>query len=233
MRPGFSKKEQDEEDHGEDAESCDAKDILYAKFGVRPIGDHRAEGAANIDHGVVNGIADGTNVFLGRARGGADHTGFDQSDAERRQKEHDANEYSERHGIADRAEPRRADGAEKEICAAQDEVGEGKSAPKAEPVRDGAAEDGKKPDGTSKNAGQGAGLLGGEVELFMEIQGERGKGAVVGEALEDFADVGDPEGGLESVVNLLEALAEGHARGMIAEKEGIGHRGTGTQRRDG
>ncbi len=47
----------------------------------------------------------------------------------------------------------------------------------------------------------------------MEVQRERGKGAVVGKALEDFADVRDPEGPLEAVADFLEALGEGHGRG--------------------
>jgi len=62
--------------------------------------------------------------------------------------------------------------SEKEIRAAQDEIGEGKGAPKSKPVRHGAAEDGEKPDGSPKNAGQRAGLLGGEIEFFVEIQRE-------------------------------------------------------------
>jgi hypothetical protein len=56
-------------------------------------------------------------------------------------------------------------------------------------------------------------LLGGEIELFVEIQSERGKGSVVGEALEDFGNVGDPEGALEAVADFLEALGERHGRG--------------------
>jgi hypothetical protein len=56
-------------------------------------------------------------------------------------------------------------------------------------------------------------LLSGEIELFMEVQSEGGKGAVVGEALEDFADVRDPEGTLEAVANFLQALGKRHARG--------------------
>jgi len=46
----------------------------------------------------------------------------------------------------------------------------------------------------------------------VKIQGERGEGSVVGEALEDFADVGDPEGALEAVADFLEARGERHGR---------------------
>ncbi len=213
LRLGFPEKEQDEENHGKDAEGSDAKDIFHAKFCVRPIGDHWADRAADIDHRVVDGISDGADVFFGSARGSAHHTGLDESDSERWQKEHDADEQSQRHRVANRAQPRRADRTEEEVRTAQDEVSEGKGAAKSEPVCDSAAEDGEEPDGSSKKPGEGTGLLGGEIEFLVEIQSERGKGTVVREALENFADVSDPEGALEAIADFLEALGERHARG--------------------
>src|ERR1700686_3196045 len=68
----FAKKEQDEEDHGEDTESGDAKNILHTELCMRPIRDNRSDGAADIDHGVVDRISDGAYIFFGSARGGAD-----------------------------------------------------------------------------------------------------------------------------------------------------------------
>ena len=65
-------------------------------------------------------------------------------------------------------------------------------------------------------------------EFFLEVDGERGEGAVVGEALEDFGDVGDPEGALEAVADFGEALGRGifcrgaAAVGMIAKTAGSG-----------
>jgi hypothetical protein len=56
-------------------------------------------------------------------------------------------------------------------------------------------------------------LLGGEIELFVEVESKGGEGTVVGEALEDFGKVGDPEGALKAVADFLEALRERHARG--------------------
>jgi len=53
-------------------------------------------------------------------------------------------------------------------------------------------------------------LLRGKVEFFLKVKGERGERAVVGEALEDFRDVGDPEGTLEAVADFLEPLAKAH-----------------------
>src|ERR1700682_5254008 len=74
---GSRKKKEDEKDHGEDAEGSDAKDIFHAKFGVCPISDDWADGAADIDHGVVDGISDGADVFLGSTGGGTDDAGLD------------------------------------------------------------------------------------------------------------------------------------------------------------
>jgi len=44
----------------------------------------------------------------------------------------------------------------------------------------------------------------------MEVQPKRGESAVVGEALENLADVGDPEGALEAGADFVETLAEIH-----------------------
>jgi hypothetical protein len=52
-----------------------------------------------------------------------------------------------------------------------------------------------------------------EIEFFLEIQSQGGESTIVGEALEDFADVGDPEGAVKAVANFLEALGKSHARG--------------------
>src|SRR2546425_215232 len=75
----------------------------------------------------------------------------------------------------------------------------------------GAAENCQKPNHSAENSGECAGLLGGKVQLFVEIVGEGGKCAVVGEALEDFRDVGDPEGTVEAGSYLVETLAETHS----------------------
>jgi hypothetical protein len=52
---------------------------------------------------------------------------------------------------------------------------------------------------------------GGEGQPFVEVVGERGEGSVVREALEEFADVGDPEGARETAADFLPALRETHA----------------------
>ena len=47
------------------------------------------------------------------------------------------------------------------------------------------------------------------MKLLGEINREYGGGGVVGDALENFGEVGDPEGGLEAGANFFEALCEG------------------------
>jgi hypothetical protein len=80
----------------------------------------------------------------------------------------------------------------------------------AQLVRDGSAEDGQEPNHAAENSRERPGLLRGEIEFFLKIEGEGGKRAVVGKALEDFRDVGDPEGALEAVADFLEPLAKAH-----------------------
>ena len=77
-------KEQHAEEHGKYAESRYAKDIFHAQMLVHPRSHERTECAANIHECVIDGISDGADVFMGRARSGADHARFDQSNAEGR-----------------------------------------------------------------------------------------------------------------------------------------------------
>ena len=49
------------------------------------------------------------------------------------------------------------------------------------------------------------------MELFVEVTREEDGGAVVGQALEEFAEVGDPEGGLEAFANFFQALGKAQA----------------------
>ena len=55
------------------------------------------------------------------------------------------------------------------------------------------------------------GAFRGEIECFVEIAREGGESGVIGEALEEFADVGDPEGTLEAGAYFRDALADVHA----------------------
>src|SRR6267154_291379 len=82
-----------------------------------------------------------------------------------------------------------------------------------------AAEDRHEPDHAAKDASQRACLFGGEIQLFVEIVGEGGESAVVGEALEDFGDVGDPEGALETGADFLEPLAKAHIASEDARRD--------------
>jgi hypothetical protein len=53
----------------------------------------------------------------------------------------------------------------------------------------------------------------------VKIVGERGECAVIGEALENLADVGDPEGALEAVADFLEPLAKAHDASWVARPD--------------
>src|SRR5580704_17757800 len=177
---------------------------------VGPAGDVRSGRAADVDHGVVNRIADAADVFFGGARGGADDGGLDHGDAERGKNEDDADEEAERDGVANGREPGSGDGADEEVGSSENQIGDRERATEAETVGDCSTENGEKPNHAAENAGERAGLLGGEIEFFLEVDGEGREGAVVGEALEDFGDVGDPEGALEAVADFGEAVGEGH-----------------------
>src|SRR6266702_2764852 len=61
---GLAEEEENREEHGEDAEGGNAKYVLDAEMTMSPRRDVRAGSAANVDHGVVNGVADGAHVLL-------------------------------------------------------------------------------------------------------------------------------------------------------------------------
>src|SRR6266581_4507330 len=61
---GLAEEEENREEHGEDAEGGNAKYVFDAEMTVSPRRYVRAGSAANVDHGVVDGIADGAHVFL-------------------------------------------------------------------------------------------------------------------------------------------------------------------------
>jgi hypothetical protein len=103
--------------------------------------------------------------------------------------------------VAQRLHPRRGERAEQEISDGHDEVGGHEGAAESEAVGESAAENRKEPDDEAEGADEPAGEFAREVELFVEINREDCGGAVVGDALEDFREVGDPEGGLEAFVS--------------------------------
>ena len=63
----------------------------------------------------------------------------------------------------------------------------------------------QKPDQSSKQSGQAAGLFHSEVQSLMKITGERRERGVVREPLKELADVGDPERTLEAGANFAQA----------------------------
>src|ERR1700674_588459 len=101
----FAEEKQDGEEHGKDAEGGDAEDVFDAKMAVRPGSDIRASRAADVHHGVVDGVADGADVFLGGASRCAHDAGFYERNAERGKKKNKAAKEPERTGIATRRKP--------------------------------------------------------------------------------------------------------------------------------
>jgi len=207
----FAEEKEDGEKHKKNAERGDAEDVFDAEMAMRPGSDVGTGGATDVDHGVVDGVAERANFFAGSAGGGADDAGLDQRNAESGKNQDETNEDAERNGSADWRKPWGANGAEEEIRASKNQIGERERAAKAEPVGGRAAEDGKKPDHAAEDAGERAGLLGGEAETLVKIVGEGGEGAVIREALKDFGNVGDPEGALEAGADVFEFLAKAHA----------------------
>ncbi len=173
-------------------------------------GDQRSEEAADVHQRVVNRVADGANVFLRRARSSADHAWLDQRDAQRRQCENKGRYDHQRQAFANGLHPRRAQRAQQKIRAAEDEVGHRERAAEAHAVGQRASEDGEKPDQAAEEAGERRGLLDGKAQGLVQIARQRGEGRIVREALEELADVGDPEGPLEAGANVVPTLGEGH-----------------------
>ena len=185
---------------------------------MSPGGEIRSGGAADVDHRVINRVADGTDIFLGSPRRRADHAGFHQRDAECGKDKNAADKQSQRHGVAHRRQPGRSNRADQEIGCGQDEVGHRQRAAKAETVGGGSAEDGEKPYHAAEQASQSPGLFGGEIQFLLQVQGERSKGSVVGKTFENLADVRDPEGSFEAGADLLETFGKGQSPGLLAHR---------------
>ena len=208
----LEKKEHGEK-HEEDADGRNAEDVFDAHVFVHPGGYKRTESAADVHQGVVDRIADGTDIFPGGPGGGAHDAGLDQGDAEGGKHEHDGHQGDQRNRIANGSEPGRPQGTQEKIGPREEHISERKSAAEAQPVGDGAAENGEEPNQAAEQTGKIGGAFGGEIQRFVKVAGQRSEGRIVGEALEELAEVGDPEGTLEAVADFLEPLAKSHVRG--------------------
>src|SRR3954470_786641 len=62
--PRFAEEKQYHEERNEYAERCDAVDILYTEMAMGPRRKERPKRATNVDHGVINRIADRTDVLF-------------------------------------------------------------------------------------------------------------------------------------------------------------------------
>ncbi len=147
---------------------------------------------------------------MGGSRGRPDHAGLHQRDPQGRQNEKNRRENHQWQKASYRRKPRRTDRTEQEVRACQDQIGEGKSAAKAEPVSDRASKDGQEPYQAAKEPGQIRSALRRKAEDFVKVACQRGKHGVVGETFEELGDVGDPEGPLEARSYLVETLAKAH-----------------------
>ena len=61
--------------------------------------------------------------------------------------------------------------ADQKIGGREDQIGQRESAAKTEAVSNRSAEDRKEPDHAAEDAGERAGLFGGEIQLFLQIDG--------------------------------------------------------------
>src|SRR6266566_9983550 len=61
---GLAEEEENREEHGEDAEGGNAKYVFDAEMTMSTRRDVGARSAPDVDHGVVDGVADGAHVFL-------------------------------------------------------------------------------------------------------------------------------------------------------------------------
>ena len=124
--------------------------------------------------------------------------------------QNEADEDSRWNGTPDGSEPWRAYGAKQKIGSSKNQIGQRKSPAKAQLVGNCASEDGQEPNHSAEDPGKRSGLFCGEIQFFMEIVGQRGECPIVRKALEDFADVGDPERSLESIADFLKPLPKAH-----------------------
>src|ERR1700719_1020797 len=130
----LAKEKQNHKKKREDAERRNAINTLNTEVTMRPGREIGPCGAADVDHRVVNGIADGANVRLGGAGRGTDHARLHQRDTERREDEDEADKQTERHGVTHRRKPGRSDGTNQEIRGREDQIGYRKSASEAQAV---------------------------------------------------------------------------------------------------
>src|ERR1700722_1623158 len=111
----LAEKEQNYKKHGEDAERGHAIDILDTKMSMGPRNEIGPGGTADVDHRVINRVADRANVFFGSARRSADHAWLDQGNSERGKNEDETDKQAQRYRVARGRQPRCADRADQEI----------------------------------------------------------------------------------------------------------------------
>src|SRR5208282_1295620 len=207
----FAEKNDDHEEHGEDAHCGHAVNVFHAHVAMRPRGEIRAHGSADVHHGVVNRVADGADVFFGSPCRGADHARFHHRNAQRGQNQNASDKQSQRHRVAQRSQPRRGNRSDQEIGGGEDEVSQRKRAAKTEAIGGRSSKNGKKPDHAAEQAGKSSGLLGREIQLLLQVQSKRSERPIVGKALKDFGNVRDPEWPFEPGANFLQAFRKGQS----------------------
>src|ERR1019366_7724639 len=92
------------------------------------------------------------------------------------------------------------------VGAAQDQISQRKRTAEAHSVGESSAEHRQKPYQSTEESGERAGLFGGKFQDFMEIARQRSERRVIGKPLEQLADVGNPEGTLETHANVAPTL---------------------------
>src|SRR5271157_4775791 len=202
----FPEEQQDAKEHQEDAQGSHAKDIFHLHTLVYVRSDIRPGRTSDVYQGVVNGVADGADVFFRSTGGGANDAGLYQRYPQRWKGQHKGHENNQGDVVAHRRQPRCSQRPQQEVGAAQDQIGKRKRAAEAHAVGEGSAKYRQKPHQPAKEASERTCLFDGEMQGFMEIARQRSEGRVIGKPFEQLADVSDPEGTLKAGANVTPTL---------------------------
>ena len=202
----LTEEQQDAQEHQEHAQRCHTKDILHAHTPVHVRRNVWAGRSADIYQRVIDGVSDRADVFLRGACGGPDDAGLYQRNSQRRESQHKSDQHNQRHRIAHWGEPRRSQRSQQEVGAGQDQISQRKRTAEAHAVGESSAEHRQKPYQPTEESGERAGLLGGKLKDFMQIARQRGERRIIRKALEQLANVSDPERTFEAHANVAPAL---------------------------
>ena len=175
------------------------------RFSSHLHGEQRADRAAEVHQGVVDRVAERLGLRRRRARHGADDGGLDERAADRGDDQRHDHVGRSPERVHQRLARRQAAEADQKVADAEDREAGEEALLEAVAVDDGAGERRQEVEQRIEQAAdQEAGLARAETYLLGDVDRQDRLRAVVGEALEQLDDVGDPEGAGESGLRLLE-----------------------------